>query len=203
MSVLVSPQGYNLSDDLFISAKNAFIDSLPADTKLASNFGSFFDKLSELLDDYGQKLPRFQEITNLAQGKCSDGFRSTLKNIYMDLFELFTAIAQVFTKKDGSLQSAPIVAWKLSWQPFHIRYQNFLDRLQKHTIAFDDERKFLQLTVAMESQSLQEQHHQLTKEYFALVEESKSRWDTNKRGRIIRKILPAPEPRHWENCPCN
>ncbi|KNB06510.1 hypothetical protein FOXG_07204 [Fusarium oxysporum f. sp. lycopersici 4287] len=270
MSVLVSPQGYNLSDDLFISAKNAFIDSLPADTKvdfkqcrtstelleeaeqfnsfrsnrklyakplenlkrfsdhlepyfniigiaissnpdaaalvwsairlilkLASNFGSFFDKLSELLDDYGQKLPRFQEITNLAQGKCSDGFRSTLKNIYMDLFELFTAIAQVFTKKDGSLQSAPIVAWKLSWQPFHIRYQNFLDRLQKHTIAFDDERKFLQLTVAMESQSLQEQHHQLTKEYFALVEESKSRWDTNKRGRIIRKILPAPYHAKW------
>jgi hypothetical protein len=69
--------------------------------KLASNFGTFFDKLSDLLEVYGEKLPRFEKIDKLAKNNFSDMFRDTLKTIYIDLFELFTAIARIFTKADG------------------------------------------------------------------------------------------------------
>ncbi|RYP92167.1 hypothetical protein DL770_001748 [Monosporascus sp. CRB-9-2] len=69
--------------------------------KLASNFGAFFDKLSELLDEYGNKLPRFEEILKLAPAEFSERFRDTLKHMYLDLFELFKAIAQLFSNQDG------------------------------------------------------------------------------------------------------
>jgi archaellum biogenesis protein FlaJ (TadC family) len=133
---------------------------------------------------YGEKLPRFEKIDKLAKNNFSDMFRDTLKTIYIDLFELFTAIARIFTKADGSLHSTPTVVWKLSWQPFTERFANFLDRLSHHASVLNEEQEFLRLTLAMETHSLQTKQLEFNKEYEKLIKESNYRWDTNKRGKL-------------------
>jgi len=71
--------------------------------KLADNFTTFFDKLTEILDQIGRTLPRYKEIRDLAAKDMSVQLRSSLIDLYTDLFEFFTSVACVFTQKSGSM----------------------------------------------------------------------------------------------------
>ena len=70
--------------------------------QLADNFTTFFDKLTEILDQVGRALPRYKEIRGIAPDDMSTRFRSSLVDLYRDLSEFFTSVAHVFTQKSGS-----------------------------------------------------------------------------------------------------
>jgi hypothetical protein len=70
--------------------------------KLASNFISFFDKLGEILEYLGDLLPHYAEIMEIGKHHVSERFRVSLRNLYLDLFDFFKAVARVFTQKGGS-----------------------------------------------------------------------------------------------------
>jgi hypothetical protein len=69
---------------------------------LASNFNSFFEKLTEILEQLSEKLPHYNELVLLAPRDISVNFRHSITRLYCDLFEFFKATARVFTQKDGS-----------------------------------------------------------------------------------------------------
>jgi len=70
--------------------------------QLADNFTTFFDKLTEILDQIGRTLPHYKEIRDLAPKDMSIRLRSSLIDLYRDLFEFFTSVACIFTQKSGS-----------------------------------------------------------------------------------------------------
>jgi hypothetical protein len=70
--------------------------------QLADNFSTFFNKLTEILDQAGRALLRYKEIITIAPDDISARFRSSLVDHYRDLFEFFTSVACIFTQKSGS-----------------------------------------------------------------------------------------------------
>ncbi|ORY10382.1 hypothetical protein BCR34DRAFT_566803 [Clohesyomyces aquaticus] len=138
---------------------------------LASNYGTFFDKLGDLLEQLSAKIPAYdsisetksiiQETFNEALKKAelssrlpptveiSDRFQNSLRAFYLDLFEIFQSIARVFTSKSGKLKKTPVVISQLIWQPFDVRYANLLQRLDRHNEILKLELKIM--TFKMES----------------------------------------------------
>jgi hypothetical protein len=82
---------------------------------------------------------------------------------------------------------APIVLMTLPWQPFNIRFDNFMNRLKQHREVFHDERELMQLRVSLESHSLQknqlEQAEEYQKKYYELIQEIESGCDAARRGK--------------------
>ncbi|KFZ09338.1 hypothetical protein V501_05591 [Pseudogymnoascus sp. VKM F-4519 (FW-2642)] len=79
---------------------------------VAHNFTSFFDKLTEILDEIGRTIPHYQEILTLASGDLSTRFQ---------------------------LRRTPVVISQLLWKPFSVRYINFVKRLDFHRDVLKDE----------------------------------------------------------------
>jgi hypothetical protein len=93
-------------------------------------------------------VPGYEEISQLNSGEVSTRFRMSLSAFYVDLFEFFRTVARVFTRKTGSkynpikndhqliystaLRKTPVVIGTLLWQPFDVRFSNFLKRLDFH-----------------------------------------------------------------------
>jgi hypothetical protein len=74
-------------------------------SQLASNFGTFFEKLCGVLERLAARLPRYEEVfQSLAPNTTTVTSRlsSSFGQLYADLFELFEAVARVFSSKDGS-----------------------------------------------------------------------------------------------------
>ncbi|OAL52436.1 hypothetical protein IQ07DRAFT_598053 [Pyrenochaeta sp. DS3sAY3a] len=105
---------------------------------LASNYGMFFDKLGGLFDELSKRIPAYNELSQIlhnaqAEPSLSQRFRDSLRKFYLDLFELFKAVARVFTKKDtGRLKKTRAVVANVLWKPFDVRFANVLQRLDKH-----------------------------------------------------------------------
>ncbi|KAI1125886.1 hypothetical protein F5Y10DRAFT_294264 [Nemania abortiva] len=109
--------------------------------QLAGNFGSHFEKFSQILEELCGQLPGYEKLVRLAPKELSSRFRHSLVRLYQDLFEFFKATVSVFTQKDGKIKRTPVVISQLLWKPFHVRYGNFLDRLAFHRSVCRDERE--------------------------------------------------------------
>lgn len=84
-----------------------------------------------LLDEVKGKLPRFGELLELLRSdnehKASQRLQISIKAFYVDLFHLFRAIAQVFTRRNCSKQGIYVAGFDtkhrlladliLMWQP--------------------------------------------------------------------------------------
>lgn len=76
--------------------------------KLASNYSSFFDKLSDLFNQLNGTIPAYNDLSATLerltpQITISQAFSTSLHAFYVDIFEIFRGIARVFTKKTGSM----------------------------------------------------------------------------------------------------
>jgi len=75
-------------------------------SQLASNFTSFFEKLVDLLEDLQRVLPQYKELLENINSEPSPRLRLSIQAFYVDLFHLFQAVVQVFTKRSGSTKPA-------------------------------------------------------------------------------------------------
>jgi hypothetical protein len=77
------------------------------DNKLACNYVSFFDKLSDLFEQLNKRIPAYNDLSAVldrlkTQVTVSQEFSTSLHAFYVDIFEIFRGIARVFTQKTGS-----------------------------------------------------------------------------------------------------
>jgi hypothetical protein len=75
--------------------------------QLACNYGTFFDKLSDLFDELSQRIPAYDDMSKVLQSlpppvEVSQNFACSLRAFYVDLFDIFKGIARIFTQKSGS-----------------------------------------------------------------------------------------------------
>jgi hypothetical protein len=73
--------------------------------KFASNFATFFDKLTRIIEKLALLLPQYKDVyaaIRKAPRPVSQRLRESLISFYSVLFELFEAVARVFSKPDGS-----------------------------------------------------------------------------------------------------
>jgi len=75
--------------------------------QLASNYGTFFDKLSNLLEELSKRIPAYNELSKLLEKlklevHVSDEFSKSLRAFYFDLFEILKCITRLFTQQNGS-----------------------------------------------------------------------------------------------------
>ncbi|KAJ3535001.1 hypothetical protein NM208_g7314 [Fusarium decemcellulare] len=104
--------------------------------QLASNFGTFFEKLCEHLGYLSDVIPRFHEVYASLNGdsgspaKFSPRLPEALVRFYQCLFDFFHAVARVFTKKDGSLKKTPVYVMSILIQPFESRFHDILQRMR-------------------------------------------------------------------------
>ncbi|KAF2181881.1 hypothetical protein K469DRAFT_752715 [Zopfia rhizophila CBS 207.26] len=110
--------------------------------QLASNFTTFFEKLSKLIERLTASLPQYAEFyQTLYSGRkrFSPRLSNSLVRFYVDMLEFFQAIARVFSRPNGKLKRSPIVIADLLWQPFDIRFQDLLERMAFHQGVLKDE----------------------------------------------------------------
>lgn len=157
-------------------------------SKLASNFVTFFEKLTTLLERLAMLMPDYAEVLEMSmQGnhQISDRLRSSLKDLYIDLLGFLTAVASVFTQKSGSRlpafqnsgtqltiyssesKSRPVVVGTLLWQPFDIRFEYFLKRLELHNQVLSHEKTILQLRIQVSSSAAQAEEQKMNGEFRA------------------------------------
>lgn len=74
--------------------------------QLASNIATFFEKLTQTLDRLAKELPQYVLIVQLYETTpstvFSDRIKTSVKQVYADLFKFFQSVTRIFTKKDGS-----------------------------------------------------------------------------------------------------
>ena len=70
--------------------------------QLASNYTTFFEKLTQTLDRLAQKLPIYDEIAKHESLWKSPRLRASLVKVYISIFEFLQSVVRVFTQSDGS-----------------------------------------------------------------------------------------------------
>ncbi|KAH7146235.1 hypothetical protein EDB81DRAFT_934139 [Dactylonectria macrodidyma] len=129
--------------------------ALTSDGQLASNFDGFFQKLTSMLSEIGDKLPLYQEILRVSPADVSESFRDSLVRLYADVFDFFTAVARVFTQKPGAPRRTPAVILDLMWTPFDRRFEDFKSGLQAHCRILEAEQGLIQLQMTADIRNSQ------------------------------------------------
>lgn len=110
--------------------------------QLASNYASFFDKLTQSLARLGHYLPQGQIIEQIYRSQHRQQFPEHVKNalcqVYVDIFEFLQNVARVFTKNDGKYKHRPRVAFGLAWKPFSARFDDILQQLGRNASILKD-----------------------------------------------------------------
>ncbi|RAR02007.1 hypothetical protein DDE83_008718 [Stemphylium lycopersici] len=80
---------------------------------LASNYGTFFDKLSYLLEELSKRIPAYDELSKLLEKlklevHVSNEFSKSLRAFYFDLFEILKSITRLFTEQNGTILKSEI-----------------------------------------------------------------------------------------------
>ena len=61
------------------------------------------------MEKLGQKLPRYEDILDTVPSKITERFRASLRNVYVDLFEFFAAVARVFSQRNGGILTHTLI----------------------------------------------------------------------------------------------
>ncbi|KAJ3563037.1 hypothetical protein NPX13_g8340 [Xylaria arbuscula] len=137
--------------------------------KLASNFGIFFDKLTDTLEKIGLALPTYRFLLNILQSKygmppskssrqgrlqqsiaLSFRIKRSICVLYQDILRFFLVVVRVFAKVDGSPKSSVRVGLGLLWKPYDLRFKDFLGQLVAHRTLLESEIQCLALSQAEE-----------------------------------------------------
>ena len=119
--------------------------------QLASNFTTFFDKLTRTLERLANHIPQYDLIIQMYKGRYLDEFAkritNSLRDVYVDIFQFLQRVARVFSGKDGSMYKSyripgeadlpenkyrPVIMASLAWQPFDSRFEEILEQMESH-----------------------------------------------------------------------
>ena len=77
--------------------------------QLTSNYSSFFEQLTDMLERIGKLVPRYDEIMEHARSFVSEPFRKSLQTLYTDLFEFVASVTVIFSRGGGSKHGLPLI----------------------------------------------------------------------------------------------
>lgn len=106
--------------------------------KLASNFSSFFEKLTDVLKRLSLELTVYEQFVKLQDTSLSPRLENALRTIYGDLFVFLSTIVRIFSKKKGAAKNRFFVSGKLCWKPFD-SFDDILQKFHMHADLFKDE----------------------------------------------------------------
>ncbi|KAH6880794.1 hypothetical protein B0T10DRAFT_581439 [Thelonectria olida] len=121
--------------------------------QLASNFGSFLDKLCERLEQLGACMPRFEEVftsLKLSAQQFTSRLPDALVNFYHCILDFCYEVTRIFIRKDGSTKRAAVYLASMLLQPFDNRFQDILRRMKACQEIVKEE---LDLALASSAQS--------------------------------------------------
>ncbi|KAK0649423.1 hypothetical protein B0T16DRAFT_410052 [Cercophora newfieldiana] len=130
---------------------NLALGSLFLVLQLSSNFVSFFEKLCDTVQQFGERMPRYQELYDAfasRPGAISGQLRRSLLCVYTHIFEFFTAVSRVFSKQCGRIKRTPQVIASLMWKPFDLRFQKILAYIKIHQEIVRDELQFASIAAS-------------------------------------------------------
>ncbi|KAI0543806.1 hypothetical protein F4679DRAFT_592262 [Xylaria curta] len=190
--------------------------------KLASNYVTFFEKLSNSLEKIAEKLPRChdkfllfvhseEEKRTVAIKKASTRLQSSLVRVYIGFLNYFQAVVEVFTKSDGVPRGAVTVVRKLFLKPFDVRFREFLGSIDEHFRIFNDDYEQLVRThevVAREIEAEERAHAQIERINAAAAREILQQVDDKtseisrflveqERDRLIQRIRQWLDPPNY------
>ncbi|KAJ2991441.1 hypothetical protein NUW58_g2512 [Xylaria curta] len=103
--------------------------------QLASNFVTFFDKLTTLLESLSIAMNQYAEVFSFCladPGLRQSQVPAILGAIYEDILQIFKQAIRVFTKSDRSVKPTVMIIANLMWKPFNSRFHDQLGRLSAH-----------------------------------------------------------------------
>ncbi|KAL2075301.1 hypothetical protein VTL71DRAFT_244 [Oculimacula yallundae] len=104
--------------------------------QLASNYATFFDKLTRTLERLSHHIPQYELIVGLYNGRYLDQFAQritvSLREVYVDIFQFLQRVARVFTRRDGKTKYRPVVVTSLIWKPFDACFDEILQQMESH-----------------------------------------------------------------------
>ncbi|KAF4637865.1 hypothetical protein G7Y89_g220 [Cudoniella acicularis] len=128
--------------------------------QLASNFTMFFEKLAALLESlsdtaFFQYESIIDALEQEAEYEKADFYEdiadrharfriaeNALCDVYVDIFELFRRVWQIFTRKDGRSRRGLIIFTQLVWKPFDATFSDLSARFQQN-------RNLLNITIGL------------------------------------------------------
>ncbi|KAF4454870.1 hypothetical protein FALBO_15747 [Fusarium albosuccineum] len=143
---------------IFVSAKPEFAafvwGAMRLILQLASNFTTFFEKLTSLLEHLALSFSQYGEIHKhcaSANHLKHSRIPSILKLIYSDIFRIFQSCIQIFVRRDGRTKKTVVITGSLMWKSFDSRFQDQLSSLSAHRKDF-----FEELAVSQMSSSIRD-----------------------------------------------
>ncbi|KEZ45185.1 hypothetical protein SAPIO_CDS2639 [Scedosporium apiospermum] len=130
--------------NIYVSSKPEcaaiFWGSLRLVLQLASNYGTFFEKMTKMLSSLTDELPQYGELLDLCQhrGPDTEDEANTLRVqahivlIYKDMFAVLHTAARIFAKSDGKMKKKAVVVGSLLWKPFESRFGELLVQMRGH-----------------------------------------------------------------------
>ncbi|KUJ08082.1 uncharacterized protein LY89DRAFT_742377 [Mollisia scopiformis] len=136
---------------------------------LGSNYTIFLEKMINMFEEIGDRLPAYgeyyelvrkrKEATNdnstgkLATETSNDRLCKALSYLYADIMEFCQEAYQLFSANRKGVRHNLKVISNLFWKPFDTRFSNLLGRLKSHQALFrnemqPEESRFLQLQFA-------------------------------------------------------
>ncbi|KAM7214611.1 hypothetical protein V8F06_010010 [Rhypophila decipiens] len=160
--------------------------------KVAMDYHSFFDKLTNMLSSLAEALPDYRDLLNLCvQKKISSDdqanpgrMRHHIEQLYVEIFMIFKMIIRLFVKPNGKARRTAAVAGSVIWTPFEGRFGNLLKRMQEHR-AF----VLTQLTIWHASQTSKEIARAAAERDISVIE----REDAAKERELMQKERVANE----------
>ena len=162
--------------------------------QLASNYASFFDKLTQSLARLGHHLPQGQIIEQIYRSQHRQEFpervKSALCQVYVDIFEFLQSVARVFTTNNGKYKHRPRVAFGLAWKPFSSRFDDILQQLDRNANTLKDVVNLDQIQASVkEREEAAKERKVAEKERIAAEKERKAQELANLLSEAERKVL--------------
>ena len=132
--------------------------------QMASNYASFFDKLTQSLSLLGHQLPQVETLVCLSTRyhgvNLEDSLKDALVEVYVGVFEFLTSIARVFTGRNGKYKNRATISFGVAWKPFNIRFDEILQRVSDAATKIKDMVALNELRASIEEREKAEQERQ-------------------------------------------
>ncbi|CZR62722.1 uncharacterized protein PAC_12619 [Phialocephala subalpina] len=109
---------------------------------LGAQYVGFIEKLAEMFEKITSTLPRVEEYVSVLKARSEklaqplpSRLTMALACMYVDLTQCCQHICKLFVDRRGSRFRAMIIIKDLCWQPFDIRFNDFLRSFNQHTIS--------------------------------------------------------------------
>jgi hypothetical protein len=114
---------------------NVALGALRLVLALATNFTTFFERLTKTIERITKVLPQFDDVLSFVKDQKSNvskRLKDSMLNFYVDLFSFFRAVCRVFSTHEGKVRRTPTVIGDLFWKPFDVRFGEILDQMRFH-----------------------------------------------------------------------